>query len=135
MTCAQDFKSQEDLQTHQKDTYHFNELYGDEWTENEKLRAYLNAFYLEKALVMRDDHRKSRKCVQEVITAIQRKLTTFHNFCDAAILPAGSTATQTKVIQANEYDFNLVVICDQISVVEDPKKIYYDVRPPSVCMP
>lgn len=125
ITCAQLFKTVNALRAHQKDTYHFKGPHGRQWNKKQMLHAYLNAYYQEKVLVLRDDQRKSRKTVQKEIQIIQEEIEEDHILRETEIIPAGSTATQTKVNKANEYDFNLV-LDDEDIIVAGNKKVYYD---------
>ena len=92
------------------------------------LQAYFKAFYEEHVLVLRDNQRKSRRTVQKFLQSVDECFCIDHDFRNTKIVPAGSTATQTKVWKADEYDFNLVLDLKHV-ILEEGKHVFYDLRP------
>ena len=66
-TCAKDFGSVEALKQHKKDLVHLaGPTVNEEWTQEEALESYFNAYYEEQVMILRTDRRKSRRTVKKV---------------------------------------------------------------------
>lgn len=132
LTCAKEFKTIRDLKQHQLDAYHFEEPYEEHWSKSEMLFAYFTGYYAEYVLIQRDEQRKARKVVRKELEKLKEsfpksgRTNEYHTFEIINIEPAGSTATQTKVYQADEYDFNLIVENENIKV-DDLTSIFIEV--------
>ena len=112
LTCAKEFHQFRSLQQHCEDLMHrFPPLVPEE--KDEKLQLYLQeAFFNEKVVVTRTDRKASRKIVQQLIKKeIMNKIVGQRggNLYSKALHSAGSTATQTKIGKADEYDYNIVL--------------------------
>ncbi|XP_066936331.1 uncharacterized protein [Clytia hemisphaerica] len=111
LTCAQKCNSLTDLEQHCKDSIHRPPPLAPE-TLDEQLQLYLQgAYYLEKVIVTRTDRRRARIFVQDFLKKIMRNVIRQPNgrMYSQIIEPAGSTSTQTKIIVADEFDFNIVL--------------------------
>lgn len=112
ITCAREFQSLTDLKKHIKDTTHQNIEPHAKASLEERLQFYLqDAYYQEKVIVSRENRRKCRKIVKDYLEEILKYVREQKDgeLFNGHPVPAGSTATQTKIILADEFDFNLVL--------------------------
>jgi len=97
-------------------------------TKAGKLQIYLQeAFYNEKVVVTRTDRKASRKIVQGLIQIIMHNIVSQRGgqLYSEKLYPAGSTATQTKIGKADEYDYN-IVLNDNVYIGSDDVHHPYD---------
>ena len=117
LTCAKEFSRFRSLEQHCEALMHRPPPLTPE-THKQRLQMYLQeAFYLEKVMVTRTDRKDSRKVVQELLQKIMRNIEGQRGgeIYSRKLQSAGSTATQTKIGKADEFDFNIVM-----------KDIYFD---------
>ena len=131
LTCAKLFKSEQALLNHKKDTYHFKGPHGEIWDFDQKLSAYFDAYYEEDVMVLRNDRRESRLIVQKELRKLVRKFKQYEggDFYSIDIKTAGSTSTQTKILNADEYDFNVKLKVDpeEIAITHRNGEIFFEV--------
>ena len=97
-------------------------------TKPGKLQMYLQeAFYNEKVVVTRTDRKASRIIVQELIQIIMHNIVSQRGgqLYSKKLHSAGSTATQTKIGKADEYDYN-IVLNDNVYIGSDEVDHPYD---------
>ena len=111
LTCAKEFKYALSLKMHCEDTMHRDAPLGPR-KKKQRLQMYLqDAFYLNQVFVERSDRLASRKVVQKHLRQIMHNVIGQRDgeLYSKKLRPAGSTATQTKIGKADEYDYNVVL--------------------------
>ena len=111
LTCSKEFKALRDLKQHIQDTNHKDVIPGK--SREERLQFYLqDAYYPEKVVVSREDREKCRIIVDEHLNRIIKHVREEQKggeIYNGNLVPSGSTATQTKIMVANEFDYNLLL--------------------------
>ena len=128
LTCADEFHSLDALEKHCDKVIHRPPPLAPEPLK-EKLQLYLEeAYYMEKVVVTRTDRRKARVLVLDLLKKIMSDVTTQKHgeIYSAKIQPAGSTSTQTKIVKADEFDFNIVLKQKFYSFKHHGKTVSYD---------
>ena len=82
-------------------------------------------------MVLRNDRRESRLIVQEELRKLAQKFKHEEggDFYSTKIKTAGSTSTQTKILNADEYDFNVKLKVDpeEIALQHRNGQIFFEV--------
>ena len=127
LTCAKEFNQFKSLKKHCIDVMHRLPPLVPE-TKAGKLQMYLQeAFYNEKVVVTRTDRKASRIIVHELIQIIMHNIVSQRGgqLYSKKLHSAGSTATQTKIGKADEYDYN-IVLNDNVYIGSDEVDHPYD---------